>query len=516
MHELILRNTFYIFDLDNNKAMFVEVVTSVLFIWLLWYVIKTYLESRKMPPGPFPLPFIGNIHQIGTNPPFTMDALCDKYGDVLTLTFPVGTVVMVNSGKLAKEALVTRRNDFSGRPIIDLFPLNVILEGRDILTSEYGPLFMFRRKLFKTALHVFGGGVNIVEERLNSAVQEFLDQIQAMDSRAFNIKDYVTATITSQLWEWLSSRKYHYGDQKLKSIIDFNETSVAVSNQGNLYQLFPLLRYLPTKYMQTVKEVLTMREEIFGTELEYHRQTYQEGVVRDVIDAFIANYEREKAKGTSKDLGSIDDIKFLMIDVMAGGSDTSISFISWFILYMAVKKEIQEKLHEELHQIVGEDRLPILEDVKNLPYLQAVVCEVMRMTSFIPLLIPHKTIRDTTLNGYHVPRKTTVFINQYRIHNNPKEWNEPKLFKPERFLDADGKFVGWTTTPAFLPFGFGHRACPGQDLGKMQVFLILSSLFHQFKLEMVDGEPVPSLVGDTAPGSIRCPKDYKVIARKRI
>ena len=144
------------------------------------------------------------------------------------------------------------------------------------------------------------------------------------------------------------------------------------------------------------------------------------------------------------------------------------------------------------------------------------VTTVMRMTSFVPLLLPHQTIRDTTLKGYHVPKKTTVFINQYRIHNNPKEWNEPKLFKPERFLDADGKFVGWTRTPAFLPFGIGRRACPGQDLGKMQVFLILSSLLHQFKLEMEDGEDVPSLVGDTAPGAIRCPKDYKVIARKRI
>ena len=496
--------------------MFVEVVTSVLFIWLLWYVIKTHLESRKMPPGPFPLPFIGNIHQIGTDPPFTMDALCDKYGDVLKLTFPIGTVVMVNSGELAQEALVTRKNDFSGRPIQDFYPADIILEGRDVVSSEYGLLLMFRRKLFKTALHVFGGGVNIVEERLNSAVQEFLDQIQAMDSRPFHIKDYVSATISSQLWEWLSSRKYRYDDRKLNSIIDFNEKFVAISNQGSLYQLFPLLRYLPTKFMQTVKEVLTMRDEIFGTELEYHRQTYQEGVVRDVIDAFLATYESEKAKGRSKDLGSIDDIKFIMVDVITAGSDTSISFVSWFILYMVVKKAIQEKLHEELHQVVGKDRLPHLEDVKNLPYLQAVVCEVMRMTSFVPLLLPRQTIRDTTLKGYHVPKKTTVFINQYRIHNNPKEWNEPMLFKPERFLDADRKFVGWTRTPAFLPFGIGRRACPGQDLGKMQVFLILSSLLHQFKLEMEDGEPVPSLVGDTAPGAIRCPKDYKVIARKRI
>jgi cytochrome P450 len=228
----------------------------------------------------------------------------------------------------------------------------------------------------------------------------------------------------------------------------------------------------------------------------------------------LAAYETEKKRNSGKAVGCSDDIKFMIMDVITGGTDTSISITDWFILYMVLKQDIQEKVQQELDKFIDKNGLPHLEDVQNLTYLHAVVCEVMRTTAFVPFLIPHRTTRDTSVMGYHVPKKTTVFVNQYRIHYDSKMWNEPEVFKPERFLDADGNFVGWNVSTAFMPFGLGRRACPGQDLGKLQVFIILSSLFYHFKFKLADNQSVPNL-NDGTSGAIRNPSHYEIVATKR-
>ena len=109
--------------------MFLELAITLTLLWLVWFVVVTFVGRRKMPPGPFPLPFVGNAHQVGMNPPFSMETLREKYGDIYTISFPVGTFVVVNSGKLMQEALVSRKDDFAGRPDATFFPLNEIFEG---------------------------------------------------------------------------------------------------------------------------------------------------------------------------------------------------------------------------------------------------------------------------------------------------------------------------------------------------------------------------------------------------
>ena len=187
--------------------------------------------------------------------------------------------------------------------------------------------------------------------------------------------------------------------------------------------------------------------------------------------------------------------------------------MSWCILFLVLKRDLQEKLQEEIDRVVGADRHPQWNDVKNLPLLQSFVCEVMRYASVFPWM-PHRTIRDTTINGYHIAKNTPVFLNFYRIHRDPADWDEPEVFKPDRFLDSQGNFVGWNTKIAFLPFGVGRRSCVGQDLGKMQVFGMISVLLHEVTLELPPGDPVPSLI-DCDRSFIHQPKSHRVIARKR-
>ena len=137
------------------------VIISLLLGWVMWYILTTYTRLRKMPPGPFPLPLIGNVHQVGSDPPFSMEKLREKYGEVYTLTFPIGTYVVVNSGALAREVLVTAKDDFASRPGASTFPSDDVFKGKNIVYSDFGPNYMFRRKIVTSALHTFGEGLNL-------------------------------------------------------------------------------------------------------------------------------------------------------------------------------------------------------------------------------------------------------------------------------------------------------------------------------------------------------------------
>ena len=493
--------------------MFAEIAVSLALAYFLWFVLTTYKERRNMPPGPIPLPLIGNAHQVGSNPPFSMDKLRQKYGDVYTVIFPVGTFVIVNSGKLAREALITRKDDFAGRPHVSSFPFNVIFEGKNIGFVDYGPLLTFRRKIVNSALHFFGDGIKATEEKVNGEVKNLLERIEATNGQPFSPKEHLAAVSLNMMSEWLFSKRFEFRDPTLKLLLNFSEEITFFLRQGNYYQIFPFLKYLPTSYMKSLKAWMKTRDDFFGSELRHHRETFKATEDRDIVDSLLSAYENEKAKRRDRDLGTSDDIKFLMIDVLVGAADTTISFLTWFILYMAIHGNAQEKVHEELDRVVGRDRCPCWSDAEKLPFLQACICEAMRLSAFIPVLVPHKAIRDSSIDGYHIPKDTTVLFNLWRIHSNPSDWENPSMFKPERFLDDAGQFIGWDSAPGFLPFGLGRRACVGQAMGKMQVFIVASRLLHHFNFGVPEGEPVPSVEGEES--AVRYPRHYRVTARKR-
>ncbi|XP_028405603.1 steroid 17-alpha-hydroxylase/17,20 lyase-like [Dendronephthya gigantea] len=494
--------------------MFVEVSLSLSVCWLLWFLITTHLRRRSTPPGPFPLPIIGNAHQMGTNPPFSMERIHKKYGEIYALTLPVGTFVILNNGRVAREALVTRKDDFSGRPGDSAnFPLRDIFDGKDISFTDFGASFLFRRRIISSAFHVFGEGLQEAEARVNKEVGYLLEWFGESEGKAVTPYTGINSTMINIMSEWLFSKRYDYHDPTMKELFTFNEKLLYVVQQGRFYQAFPLLKYLPTKVMKTLGEVLAMRDELFGSQLNEHTESYQDDVIRDITDALLAEYNKEKAKKLDKTMGSKDDIKYFLMNIFVAASDTSASVLTWFMLYMVVYKDVQEKIQKEIDDTVGDHRLPNWKDSENLPYLLATICEVMRHSNFVPINLPHKAIRDSTINGYHIPKETTILFNFATIHNDPRDWEEPRMFKPERFISEDGKFVGWNSLPSFFPFGAGRRMCPGENLGKLQVFVVTSNVLHQFCLKTVDNEPEPNL--DNIPGPILYPKEYRVCAVKR-
>jgi cytochrome P450 len=157
-----------------------------------------------------------------------------------------------------------------------------------------------------------------------------------------------------------------------------------------------------------------------------------------------------------------------MSDMFEAAAATTSSALTWFILYMVLHKNVQEKILAELDIGVGKDRMPGLDDAKNMSYLQAALCEVLRIASVVPF-IGTNAICDTTIVGYHIPKGTLVASNLTRVHHDEREWPEPDVFKPEWFLDSEGEFVGWTKLHGFMPFSVGRRECTGQSLARIMM-----------------------------------------------
>ena len=247
-----------------------------------------------------------------------MEKLFEKYGDVYQVRLPLGTFIVLNSAEVLIDAVKNKRDDFAGKPSSFFYPLNKIADEKNIASENIGPKLILRRKLFKIAMHSVSEGMDKIEERMAGSVRKFLAKIEAMDGEAFYIRDFFTRAIVCHVWELMTSKKCDLDDKMVTLILDFHENIERLIREGIVYQILPFLKYLPTKFMKSLKETMDMRDTILESELKEHISSYT-GSVRDLTDGLIFAYKKEESKNSLKEIGTIDDMKFLMVDMLGSG-----------------------------------------------------------------------------------------------------------------------------------------------------------------------------------------------------
>lgn len=167
---------------------------------------------------------------------------------------------------------------------------------------------------------------------------------------------------------------------------------------------------------------------------------------------------------------------------------------------------MQARVQAELDQVVGRDRLPGLDDQRQLPYVMAFLYEAMRFSSFVPVTIPHATTANTSVLGFHIPKDTVVFVNQWSVNHDPQKWPDPETFEPARFLGPDG-LINKDLASSVMIFSVGKRRCIGEELSKAQLFLFTAILAHQCHFRADPDEPSEM---DFSYGLTIKPKAFKI------
>lgn len=446
-------------------------------------------RKRNFPPGPKPLPFVGNLHQLGTLPHITLHHFAKKYGEIMAVKYGMRDVVVATSPKMAEAFLKTHDNAFASRPPVASGKYTGY-NYQDMTWAPYGAHWRIARKIYLTEL--------FSPKRLESfeyiRVQErrrFLSGLYAQRGTPVVLKDQVRRYTLSSISRVVLGDKYfsdHKSETPLVSISGFHEMIdewMVLNGVINLGDWIPFLRPLDLQgYEKRMKIVAKKFEDFHDFVIADHKARKElagkDFVPKDMVDVLLQLTEEDADPELKL---SMEAVKALVHDLMPGGTDTSGTTIEWGIHEILKHPRVLTKLREEMDRVVGRERWIEEEDTTKMPYLEAIIKEIVRLHPLSPLLAPHYAIEDANVAGYDIPKGTVVLINTWSIGRHPYYWQDPYEFKPERFLE--GKEIAMNGQDfSLLPFGSGRRRCPGYKLGLKIVRTTISNVFHGFNWKL--------------------------------
>eukprot|EP00058_Branchiostoma_floridae_P002150 XP_002587638.1 hypothetical protein BRAFLDRAFT_60931 [Branchiostoma floridae] len=266
-------------------------------------------------------------------------------------------------------------------------------------------------------------------------------------------------------------KRYEYDDVKFVELTKIVNKQFAQVGSSQLMTVFPFLRFIPI-------------------EITKHRETLDNGNPRDFIDLLFIEIQTQG----KTDYFTEENIVWIIEDLSVAGMETTANTLRWGLLYMVLFPEEQKKVQVELDSVLGTDHdVPTLAHRSQLPYTEATIMEIQRIRAILPLSIPHTPNEDTKFRGYDIPAGMQVLPNLWSAQMDPEFWPDPERFEPRRFLDSEGKV--FTRPESFMPFCTGRRVCLGEQLAKMELFLLFSSLLKHFTFKLPEGATVPSTDG---------------------
>ena len=296
----------------------------------------------------------------------------------------------------------------------------------------------------------------------------------------------------------LISLRYSITDEEFLNLVKNQKEGTDNFSEVLVADLIPPMRLVYRKKYQAMIKANTQFRQFMKSKYQYHLKTYKPEVVRDFCDCLIANkFEAEAENRDSVEQLNDDNLGLTLQDIFAAGTDTTRMTLGWLVLILATYPDIQQKLRDEIDSVVDIGEVTRLEHKSKLNYVQAFVSETLRFRPVVPLGVPHKAIIDSTIAGHPVPKDTPVHLHENAILNDPRHWDKPEEFRPERFLDKNGKHN--SRVPAFVAFGIGRRACLGEKLAFTDLVLITCRLLQAtrgYEIALPDGPGSVSLHGD--------------------
>ncbi|KAK2903267.1 hypothetical protein Q8A67_007980 [Cirrhinus molitorella] len=457
-------------------------------------------------PGPLSLPFLGNMLDLAQEHlPIHLTSLAQRYGNIYRLNCGNTTMVILNNSEIIREALIKKWSDFAGRPYSYTGDI-VSSGGRTISLGDFSEEWKAQRRVAHGALQ------RCTTESLHSVIEKqahhLCQVLRDYNEKAVDLSEDFTVAASNVITTLTLGKSYDKSSVDLQKLQDCLNKIVSLWGSPWISALdsFPLLRRLPNPPFSRLMKEVARRDELIGKHIEeFKKSDNKEGgtVTSSLLQSL------EPAQGGANQITLTDThVHMTTVDLLIGGTETTAALLNWTVAFLLHRPEVQNKVYEELCGVL-DVRYPQYSDRSRLPYLCALINEMLRLRPVAPLAVPHRAIRNSSIAGHFIPKNTIIIPNLYGAHHDPEVWDDPYSFKPERFLEGGGGSLR-----ALIPFGGGARLCLGEAVAKMEMFLFTAYLLRDFQfLPASKAEPLPDLRGIAS--VVLKVKPYTVIAHPR-
>ncbi|XP_072875404.1 steroid 17-alpha-hydroxylase/17,20 lyase isoform X1 [Chlorocebus sabaeus] len=486
-----------------------ELVALLLLTLAYLFWPKRRCPGAKYPNSLLSLPLVGSLpflprHGHMHNNFFKLQK---KYGPIYSVRMGTKTTVIVGHHQLAKEVLIKKGKDFSGRPQVTT--LDILSNNRKgIAFADYGAHWQLHRRLAMATFALFKDGDQKLEKIICQEISTLCDMLATHNGQTIDISFPVFMAITNVISLICFNISYKNGDPELKIVHNYNEGIIDSLGKESLVDLFPWLKVFPNKTLEKLKRHVKTRNDLLTKIFENYKEKFRSDSITNMLDVLMQakmNSDNGNA-GPDQDSELLSDNHILTTigDIFGAGVETTTSVVKWIVAFLLHNPQspptyrglqVKKKLYEEIDQNVGFSRTPTISDRNRLLLLEATIREVLRIRPVAPMLIPHKANVDSSIGEFAVDKGTHVIINLWALHHNEKEWHQPDQFMPERFLNPAGTQL-ISPSLSYLPFGAGPRSCIGEILARQELFLIMAWLLQRFDLEVPDDGQLPSLEGN--------------------
>ncbi|MED6130394.1 hypothetical protein PIB30_000904 [Stylosanthes scabra] len=482
-------------------------------IWLISTIIVRAIFNRKQnkshnkPPSPLSLPIIGHLHLLAPIPHQALHKLSIRYGPIMHIKLGSVPCVVASTPEAAKEFLKTHESSFSNRPR-NLAVDYLTYGSKDFSFAPYGPYWKFMKKICMSEL-LGGHTLNQLLPLRRQETERFLRLLlkKGMAGEAVDVGGELLTLSNNVISRMIMSKTHMEDEAEAEEVRKLVQDTAELTGKFNASDYIWFLKNWDLQgFRKRVEEIRnrfdSMTERVIKEHQEERRKQQKEGQdceIKDLLDILLDIHEDENSEIRL----TKENIKAFILDIFIAGTDTSALTIEWALAELINHPHVMERAREEIKNVVGNNRIVQESDIVNLPYLQAIVKETLRLHPTGPMTV-RESSQSCTIWGYEIPENTQLFVNIWAIGRDPIYWENPLEFKPERFLTEEKGMSQLDVRGQhfhMIPFGSGRRGCPGTSLALQVVQANLGAMVQCFEWkisgdtnnEIVDMEEKPGL-----------------------
>ncbi|KAH9959806.1 cytochrome P450 [Russula dissimulans] len=481
-------------------------VTSLCVIALL-RIFRTRRHALPFPPGPKGLPIIGNaLDMPNKNAWLTYSRWGRKYdSDIVHAEFLGTHVIVLNSAKAVHELFEKRSSIYSDRPPLPSLT-HLIRMSWNIAFLPYGPRWRTWRKVFHEYFHP-NASRQYRPQELKAARQLLENLLRTPEQYGHHLR-FMSGQVIMGIAYGINIAPR---DDPYVSLAESALHAIeAASIKGWTFDMLPFYMRLPwwvpgAGFKKEAARLAPEVDEMVNKPYQTVKDALAAGVAVPSVAASMITNLREKPSHEDE-LTS----KAVPATMYIGGADTTAAALLTFFLAMVLHPDAQKRAQKEIDSVVGSGRLPDFDDEKSLPYVSAMVEEVLRWHPVAPIAVPHRLVKDDVYDGYFLPAGSIVIGNAWAMLHDESVFPEPSQFRPERFLDPKVK-------PLDAGFGFGRRICPGRFMARSSMWIAIASVLAVYDISpVIDGNGVPQIPKEEyTEGIVSYPAEFACTIRPR-